>query len=79
MKLGVGNKGKYKFTNTESYQKNFNFQNYYDRLLQTLTDDINLKVAAFHTQFDGYKVVKKQKTVTLFLSFEYYFSLREKY
>ena len=24
------NKEKYKFTNTESYKKNFNFQNYYD-------------------------------------------------
>ena len=30
------NKEKYQFTNTESYKKNFNFQNYYDRLLKTL-------------------------------------------
>ena len=61
-------KEKYKFINTESYKKNFNFQNYYDRLLKTLKMTLTLRLLR-STQFDGYKVVKTQKTATLFLPF----------
>ena len=56
----------------QSYKKNFNFQNYYDRLLKTLKLTFTWRLLLRSTQFDGYKVAKKQKTTTLVLPFEYF-------